>query len=77
MAGFEIPPYEIDLIKKKRELLTFEISAQPLRKDGKIIGDLGILRDVTTRKRADEEIPSEVIGYQSLLISINEAANQE
>ena len=47
MAGFEIPPYEIDLIKKNGELLTFEISAQPLRKDGKIIGDLGILRDVS------------------------------
>ena len=75
MAGFEVPPYEIDLIKKNGELLTFEISAQPLRKDGKIIGDLGILRDVTTRKRADEEILQKSSDI-NLINIINEAANQ-
>ena len=75
MAGFEVPPYEIDLIKKNGELLTFEISAQPLRKDGKIIGDLGILRDVTARKRADTEILQKSSDI-NLINIINEAANQ-
>jgi len=75
MAGFDVPPYEIELIKKDGELLTFEISAQPLRKDGKIIGDLGILRDVTARKRADEEILQKSSDI-NLINIINEAANQ-
>ena len=75
MAGFEVPPYEIDLIKKTGELLTFEISAQPLRKGGKIIGDLGILRDVTERKRADQEILQKSSDI-NLINIINEAANQ-
>ena len=75
MAGFDIPPYEIELVKKDGTLLTFEISAQPLRKDGKIIGDLGILRDVTARKRADEEIHQKSSDI-NLINTINEAANQ-
>ncbi|MGA7843991.1 MAG: PAS domain S-box protein [Dehalococcoidales bacterium] len=75
MAGFEVPPYEIDLIKKNGELLTFEISAQPLRKDGKIIGDLGILRDVTARKRADAEILQKSSDI-NLINIINAAANE-
>src|SRR5208283_44976 len=75
MAGFEVPPYEIDLIKKNGKLLTFEISAQPLRKDGKIIGDLGILRDVTARKRADAEILQKSSDI-NLINIINAAANE-
>ena len=50
MAGFDIPPYEVELYKANGELLTFEVSARPLKKLGKIIGDLVILRDVTKRK---------------------------
>ena len=74
MLGFNIPPYEIELIKKDGELLTFEVSAQPLRKNGKIIGDLGILRDVTARKRAENEIRQHSSDI-NLINSINEAAN--
>ena len=74
MVGFNIPPYEIELIKKDGELLTFEVSAQPLRKNGKIIGDLGILRDVTARKRAENEIRQHSSDI-NLINSINEAAN--
>jgi PAS domain S-box-containing protein len=75
MAGFDILPYEIELIKKDGQLLIFEVSAQPLRKDGKIIGDLGILRDVTARKRAENEIRQRSSDI-NLINIINEAANQ-
>ena len=75
MVGFNIPPYEIELIKKDGELLTFEVSAQPLRKNGKIIGDLGILRDVTARKRAENEILQKSSDI-NLINLINEAANE-
>ena len=73
MVGFNIPPYEIELIKKDGELLTFEVSAQPLKKDGKIIGDLGILRDISARKRAENEIRQHSSDI-NLINSINEAA---
>ncbi len=54
MAGLNVPPYEVDMCKKNGEMLTFEVNARALRKDGKIVGDLAILRDVTERKRAEE-----------------------
>jgi PAS domain S-box-containing protein len=75
MVGFNIPPYEIELIKKDGELLTFEVSAQPIKKDGKIIGDLGILRDISARKRAENEIRQHSSDI-NLINSINEAANE-
>jgi PAS domain S-box-containing protein len=46
-----------------------------LIKNGKIIGDLGILRDVTARKRADSEILQKSSDI-NLINVINEAANQ-
>jgi len=37
-------------------LAVFEINATALQKDGKIVGDMAVLRDVTARKRAEEKI---------------------
>ena len=75
MANISVPPYEVEMYKKNGELLTVEISARPLRKDGKIIGDLAILRDVTERKRAENEIRQKSSEIQ-LINSINDAANR-
>jgi PAS domain S-box-containing protein len=75
IAGLSVPPYEIELFKKDGEALTFEISAKPLKKDGKIFGELGILRDITRRKLADDEI-LEKSSDINLINIINEAANQ-
>jgi PAS domain S-box-containing protein len=75
MANIHVSPYEVEMYKKNGELVTVEISARPLRKDGKIIGDLAILRDVTERKRIENEIrlkSSEI----ELINSINDAANR-
>ena len=75
LAGMHVSTYEVELIKKNGELVTAEISARPLIKNGKIIGDLAILRDVTERKRADNEIlrrSSEI----EIINTINDAANR-
>ena len=75
MAGVHVSPYEVEIYRKNGELLTVEISARPLRKDGRIIGDLAILRDVTERKRAENEIRQKSSEIR-LINSINEAVNQ-
>jgi PAS domain S-box-containing protein len=54
MAGINVPPYEVQMFRSDGQLTTIEINAVALRRDGKIAGDLAILRDVSERKRAEE-----------------------
>ncbi len=56
MAGLSVPPYEVEMVTKSGEWLTIEINAVAIRREGKVIGDLVILRDMTERKRAEAEI---------------------
>ena len=56
MAGLKVPPYEVEMVTKSGEWLTIEINAVAIKREGKVIGDLVILRDMTERKRAEAEI---------------------
>ena len=56
MAGLKVPPYEVEMVTKSGEWLTIEINAVAIKREGKVIGDLVILRDMTERKRAETEI---------------------
>ena len=67
VVGVHVPRYEIEMIKKNGELVTIEISASPLRKDGKIIGDLAILRDVTERKQAEKALKASEENFRNSL----------
>jgi PAS domain S-box-containing protein len=67
VAGIRVSPYEVELFKKNGGLLTFEVNAQPLKKAGKIIGDLVILRDVTGRKQAEKTIQESEQNFRDLL----------
>jgi PAS domain S-box-containing protein len=51
-----VPPYEVELCINNGDMLVFEISARPLRKDGTIIGDLAVLRDITARKLTEKAL---------------------
>jgi PAS domain S-box-containing protein len=75
MAGVVVPPYEIELIRKDGGSVTFEINARPLQQNGIIYGELSILRDITERKQADNEILQKSRDI-TLINIINEAANQ-
>ena len=67
ITGSKIAPYEIELIKKNGELLTFEVNAQPLKKAGTIIGDLVILREITERKIMEEALRDSEQNYRDFL----------
>jgi PAS domain S-box-containing protein len=60
LSGIHVTPYEIEGFKKSGESVTFEVSTQTLIENGKIIGNLAILRDITEqRKTAAALIKSE------------------
>jgi len=75
VAGFSISAYEVEMITKNGKVVAIEINAQPLQKDGKIIGELVILRDVTERKQAEHELRNKSSEIQ-LINSIYDAANR-
>jgi PAS domain S-box-containing protein len=56
LAGMHVPVYEVEMYKKNGELAIIEISAVPVRRSGKIIGDLAILRDVGERRRSESRL---------------------
>jgi PAS domain S-box-containing protein len=49
-------PIELRVRVKSGEYLTGEFISVPLVEDGKIVGELGIARDVTTRKKYEENL---------------------
>ena len=66
MVGIDIPPYEIEMIRKDGKVATVEINAVAMRRNGKIVGDLAILRDITQRKVAEKELQDSEQRYRSL-----------
>lgn len=56
IGGAEIGTYVVKIKTKKGELRDFEISAQVIQERGEAVGNLAILRDVTDRMKAEDEI---------------------
>jgi PAS domain S-box-containing protein len=56
MAGKTSSTYEVQLLTKDGDVRDVEISATVIRRDGKIVADLAILRDITKRKKYEGEL---------------------
>jgi len=56
LSGKVISNLEINQVSAKGEIIPMEITASPVRRDGKIIAVQGVMRDITERKQAEEEI---------------------
>jgi PAS domain S-box-containing protein len=69
VADVHLVPYEVEMIKKNGEILTFEISACPLKKAGEVIGDLAILRDVTGRKLTEQALKASEQNFRNSMDS--------
>jgi two-component system NtrC family sensor kinase len=70
VAGLGVSTYQVEMVKKNREPVTVEINAVPIRKDGKIAGDLAILRDITERRKSELQIREQKALTDRILKSI-------
>lgn len=62
-----VPPPEMRLLTKSGAYVTVEIKASPQVRDGKVTGMLGIARDITDRRRAEEALRESEEKYRTLV----------
>lgn len=68
----ELPTsYELKIVKKDGGQATLELSTQLIFKDGKPVGVQGIARDITARKRAEEQLQ-----YNALYDTLTDLPNR-
>ncbi len=72
LAGERIPPSEYEFIRKDGTKRVAEVSGAPLWKDGQIVAIINVARDITDRKRAEEELVETKDYLQSLLDNAND-----
>ena len=65
--GESPPPYELRVLSKSGEFLIGEFTSMPLMEKGRIVGEFGIVRDITQRKRAEESLMASEKRYRDLV----------
>jgi PAS domain S-box-containing protein len=72
LAGETIPPHvRADMIRKDGSRVPIELSMANLVLDGRIIGRVGVARDITDRRQADEQIRASLQEKEVLLKEIH------
>lgn len=69
--GKKIPPYAIEVQAKNGESVYVEINTNLLKEDDKIIGLVGIARDITERKKAEKELRKSEKKYRTTIENAN------
>ncbi|MFX1505656.1 MAG: PAS domain S-box protein [Promethearchaeota archaeon] len=71
--GKTVPPYETRIFTKSGETVILETKPTPQLVNGEIAGYLGIARDVTERKRAEESLRTSENQYRMIINSMGDA----
>jgi PAS domain S-box-containing protein len=72
MRGEENPPYELCTKTRGGRNVSLEVKSRPLYEGEVVVGLLGIARDITARKQAEEALRRSEEKYQELLESISD-----
>ncbi len=64
MASELVEGFELEVLGKSKQPIFLEINATPIFKNGKVLGFQGIARDITDRKRTEEEIRKRLMKFK-------------
>lgn len=67
------PPYELRVRTKSGNYLVGELTSTPIIENGVVVGEFGIARDITKRKRAEELLEASERSYRGLFNTIEDA----
>lgn len=70
-TGITPPPFELRMINREGRSFNTEITATPKRENGEVTGVLGIARDITEKKEAEEKLKQSLKEKEILLKEIH------
>ena len=73
LRGETQPSYELRVLSKSGECLVGEFTSTPHVKDGKVVGEFGIARDITERKKVEQVLQQERILLRTLIDNLPDA----
>ncbi len=65
LLGEKIKNFEINQLDSEGRIFTMEINGAPLKKEGKIVGVQGVMRDITKRKLMENELKKKIRELES------------
>lgn len=76
LKGKALPPYELRIRSRSGEYVVGEFMSRPYIEDGKIIGEFGIVRDVTEHKKFEEALRSSEAKSRTLFENVPDGVFQ-